>query len=1258
MPQGEKCDRKSAFPTGRCAMVISMPGTLTSFLLPDGKRAPMDRVNEATGDVLWSIQDQPLGPGGDGTTQHWGRRAVFPGSQVVESKDRRELVSCNNEATKKLCPLASRDDGVNFAAFFAEGGEAYALNGRQSKPSARDVMWDVFTWLSELPATQLPLSGQYRKSHLSSEAKEELKEEGWPDQAADDLFDVLGAYFRSEENGGNPVQDLLMLGFREYMGALDEELHSKLLGVKVDSPTGGFFDKTDPSKSLDAEQEAGLFDSAYDDFIDTLEERWIAISRSMSGGVLGQLQRWRQSLGLPWKTDVELCSAALAAGNIEAFKNLGCETVVDFEALCQTQADAVATYDPSLCDQYFGRTNDNSAALIAAILVPIVVLMIAIIFYCIYRIHSKKHGDALWIVKSSELEFQMVPPEVQEPGEPEPLVIGQGSFGVVHLAEYRGTRVAVKKVIPPEIPQKKNASTEMVGPSNAVDTNPGLQSMRTLYKGTVSTSPLKSSRQRKSRYEKLKEDFIVEMRQLAKLRHPNITTIIGAVVHEQEPLLIMEYMENGSLYDAIRNDTIDLNTQEDILTIAQDIAHGLHFLHSSDLLHGDLKCKNILLDSNYRAKLSDFGLSCSSKSLDGTPRGTPYWMGPEILGSEASANTTASDIYAFGIILYELYARKNPYEGEDYDEVIRLVCDPSVSKRPPVPALCPPNVKELSKLCLLHNPQDRPAAKEVDLVLQAEGTIQGRVFRIAALNRDLLETNKQITSEQAAQLRHFSCMSHEIRTPLNCVIGVSSLLEEDETLTSAQLKFIKMIMSSGNLLKKVVDDVLDFNKFVSGNAEIDLKRVDLQETLGNIIESMALNPITERKGISLRTFYDPLVPQYMETDHRRLQQIFYNLLSNAVKFSETGSNIDLRVSVKANKTNASSSTSLPHLEFDIIDYGKGIKKEDFKKIFQPFQQTETGVTNVDGGTGLGLAIVKQLVELLGGTIAVDSKVGEWTKFALDFPLTASLDDTGPIAARLTNCSVWLVSKCDTETQTMMKSCRHYGVDCVHFGSLREAEASLRPSPRKDDSLACFVQEDLYDDSVFKSLSARSKTVLITFGPHGKIGGGQVHYQSLTRIFPSVMMQELGTALEYASITRRTLEPKETIQDSCEGLKVLRVLVADDNIINQKVLGRLVERIGVAEVMIAGDGQEAVDMSSENEYDVIFMDVQMPIMDGLKASKIITSRASAPKVVFCTAHTSDDFESTCVSCGGVAFVSKPCTIGEVRVVLQKIASGLL
>lgn len=200
--QGEKCDRKTAFPTGRCAMVISMPGTLTNMLLDGAKYAPKPRINEVTGAVEWDINNETLG---DDMGSYWGRRAPFPGSSIVQKWDAEEgypLVECKDDPDR-YCPVAEKeDDGrvVNYAPFFSEGGEAYAINGRQSKPISRRVMWDLFTWLSELPVTELPLSGQYRKSHLGEEQREDLTERaGWPDQMVDDIFLVLGRYFRSQE---------------------------------------------------------------------------------------------------------------------------------------------------------------------------------------------------------------------------------------------------------------------------------------------------------------------------------------------------------------------------------------------------------------------------------------------------------------------------------------------------------------------------------------------------------------------------------------------------------------------------------------------------------------------------------------------------------------------------------------------------------------------------------------------------------------------------------------------------------------------------------------------------------------------------------------------------------------------------------------------------------------------------------------------------------------------------------------------------
>ena len=227
-------------------------------------------------------------------------------------------------------------------------------------------------------------------------------------------------------------------------------------------------------------------------------------------------------------------------------------------------------------------------------------------------------------------------------------------------------------------------------------------------------------------------------------------------------MLIMEYMENGSLYEALRNESINLSSQDDILIIAQDVARGLRFLHSADVIHGDLKSKNVLIDANFRAKVSDFGLGGKSRKSKIEARGTPYWMAPELLNG-TSENTSGSDVYAFGILLYEVYSRETPYEGEVYSEVIHGVRDPAIRKRPPVPLSCPPKVRSLMMDCLEHDAQDRPSTKDLDQRLQAEGTIQGRIVRIEALNKDLVKENKQITTEQAQQLGHFACMSHELR---------------------------------------------------------------------------------------------------------------------------------------------------------------------------------------------------------------------------------------------------------------------------------------------------------------------------------------------------------------------------------------------------------------------------------------------------------------------------------------------------------------
>ena len=684
---GEKCDRKTAFPTGRCAMVLSMPGTLTNMLRNGGKYAPRPRTNENTGEVVWDVSDMPLGDGGT----YWGRRAPMPGSSIVQdwSAEGYPLVSCQDSGG--ACPLADAD-GINCAPFFSEGGEAYTLNGRQSKPAARAIMWNMFTWLSELPVTELPLSGQYRKSHLGEEHRENLiNNAGWPEQMVDDIFDVLGEYFLSEEEGGNPVQDLLMLGFPDYMGALNEELHDKFLGVSKDA-TGGLFNRADPSKSISPDRDAAAFDDAFNTFVDNLESRYNAISDNISGGPLGQLQRWRQSLNLPWRTDKELCTAALST-NVASFRRLQCPSVVDLAALCQTQPEDVAKFDENVCTTIYSSSDGNNAAVVAtAIIIPVVAIIFAGTVIWLYLEWKRRHADAIWMIHKAELKFDD-PPEIA----------GRGTFGLVVKAEYRGTDVAVKRVIPPK--DRINRSGLLLGPfdknnslpavtfddekvshsdsddkdkdratrrtsndsasrkssldhisrkgsmdhifdeeanGSSKDLEAGMRTMAlskksslqsivssTNTEGTNSSSHTngmsssqkvafkrwfgyKSSKPNGGKnYGRLKKEFVAEMRILSRLRHPCVVTVMGSVIDtREEPLLIMEYMENGSLYDLLHNASIVIDG-ELIFPILQDIVRGARFLHAADpaIIHGDLKAANVLVDARFRAKIA--GQYCS-----------------------------------------------------------------------------------------------------------------------------------------------------------------------------------------------------------------------------------------------------------------------------------------------------------------------------------------------------------------------------------------------------------------------------------------------------------------------------------------------------------------------------------------------------------------------------------------------------------------------------------------------------------------------
>eukprot|EP00980_Cylindrotheca_fusiformis_P023385 scaffold10429_cov126-Cylindrotheca_fusiformis.AAC.16 len=360
--------------------------------------------------------------------------------------------------------------------------------------------------------------------------------------------------------------------------------------------------------------------------------------------------------------------------------------------------------------------------------------------------------------------------------------IGQGAFGVVVLAEYRGTQVAIKRVLP--FREKRSGKGSVTNNSlskdtaqkeedaeNEIDGDTDVEAMQTSsfgarngslvvsgsktsvsdldFLGGLSVGGKKTLLQRwlpflfsdettsrtilgnvsggassssKSLFTRIfpycgtsyhrQQEFMAEMRLLSRLRHPCITTVMGAVMAAHEPMMVMEYMENGSLYDLLRNETL-YTGGEMILQILRDVAQGLRFLHASKppILHGDLKAKNILIDSRFRAKVADFGLATKNKN---GLSGTPFWMAPEYLRRKTEY-TTSCDIYAFGMIMYEIYSRKIPYEGQNPKKILRKVCDPRINYRPSAPKTCPRRMTEIMQKCWSSDPFFRPVAKDLDL---------------------------------------------------------------------------------------------------------------------------------------------------------------------------------------------------------------------------------------------------------------------------------------------------------------------------------------------------------------------------------------------------------------------------------------------------------------------------------------------------------------------------------------------------------------
>jgi signal transduction histidine kinase len=503
-------------------------------------------------------------------------------------------------------------------------------------------------------------------------------------------------------------------------------------------------------------------------------------------------------------------------------------------------------------------------------------------------------------------------------------------------------------------------------------------------------------------------------------------------------------------------------------------------------------------------------------------------------------------------------------------------------------------------------------------------------------------------------------MSHEIRTPMNGVIGMANLLR-DTGLTSEQRDLVDTLCASGDTLLSIINDILDFSKIEAGRMRLDLSDLELSPLVERVLDLCSAQ--AAGKDLELIWEVDPEAPAWVRGDPTRLRQVLMNLVGNAVKFTAAG---EVAVTVRQE----SRADGVARLRFEVRDTGIGIGPDALARVFQPFVQEDDSTTRRFGGTGLGLAICKRIVGLMGGEIGVESRQGHGSVFWFTAPFkVASAEPVLEPADDLAGFRALVVDDNATNRKLLLRLLAAWGLEVGEAADGPAALVALAAAEHAFDLVLLDYQMPGMDGlalaSAIQAMRRRRPPVLVLLSSHGE----RLHRDVLARhgiaaaqmkpLHPTALHECLAEALGRRRDAGGLAAPEPAQVAGDAGFGPLRVLVAEDNIVNQKVVALQLKRLGL-EAEIVGDGMATLRAVREKTFDLVLMDACMPRLDGLEATRQIRAleaRSALPGrprlvVIAMTANAMPQDREACIAAGMDDYVAKPVTLEILREAIRR------